>query len=62
MTGVDIMIDEDTFKSTYDIIKEIGVVWKDLSDIDQASLLETLAGKIYLSMQKCILKFTFNCR
>lgn len=45
MTGVDIMIDEDTFKSTYDIIKEIGVVWKDLSDIDQASLLETLAGK-----------------
>lgn len=43
--GFDIMLDEDTFKSTYDIILGIGQVWKDISDIDQAALLELLAGK-----------------
>lgn len=45
MTGVDIMIDADTFKSTYDIIKEIGAVWDDLKDIEQAQVLEAIAGK-----------------
>lgn len=43
--GFDIMKDEKTFKSTYDIILGISKVWKDLSDIDQAALLELLAGK-----------------
>lgn len=43
--GFDIMMDEDTFKSTYDIILGIGQVWKDISDVDQAALLELLAGK-----------------
>lgn len=45
MTGVDIMLDENTFKSTYQILKEIAPAYKELSDIEQASLLETLAGK-----------------
>lgn len=45
MTGVDIMLDEKTFKSTYQILKEIAPAYKELSDIEQASLLETLAGK-----------------
>lgn len=45
MTGVDIMLNENTFKSTYQILKEIAPAYKELSDIEQASLLETLAGK-----------------
>lgn len=43
--GFDIMKDEKTFKSTYEIILGISKVWKELSDIDQAALLELLAGK-----------------
>lgn len=27
LTGVDIMLDENTFKSTYDILSEIAKVW-----------------------------------
>ena len=45
MTGFDIMEDEETFKSIYDIVVGIGEKWKDLSDIQQAGLLEKLAGK-----------------
>lgn len=45
LTGVDIMADEDTFKSTAEIIKEIGAVWDQLSDVSQAATLEKLAGK-----------------
>lgn len=45
LTGVDIMADEDTFKSTAEIIKEIGAVWNQLSDVSQAATLEKLAGK-----------------
>ena len=43
--GFDIMLDEETFKSTYDIMLGISEVWEDMSDIDQAALLELLAGK-----------------
>ncbi|MDD3150127.1 MAG: hypothetical protein PHV68_04760, partial [Candidatus Gastranaerophilales bacterium] len=43
--GIDILADEDTFKSTYAIILEISKVWKNISDIDQAALLELLSGK-----------------
>ena len=45
LTGVDIMLDEDTFKSTAEIIKEIGAVWETMSDVSQAATLEKLAGK-----------------
>ena len=45
MTGFDIMKDENTFKDIYDIIVGIGEEFQNLSDIDQASLLEKLAGK-----------------
>lgn len=45
MTGFDIMANANEFKSTYDIIVGIGEVWETLSDVDQASLLELLAGK-----------------
>lgn len=43
--GFDIMLDENTFKSPYEMMLGIGKVWKEMSDIDQAALLELLAGK-----------------
>ncbi len=45
LSGVDIMIDESTFKSTYDILDELSDKWENLSDIQQASIQELLAGK-----------------
>lgn len=45
MTGFDIMKDDKTFKDIYDIVVGIGEQFGKLSDIDQASLLEKLAGK-----------------
>jgi len=42
---VDIQLDENTFKSTYQIMKEISEVWSDMADIDQAALLELIGGK-----------------
>ena len=45
MTGFDIMKDKNTFKDIYDIVVGIGEKWDDLKDIDQAALLEALAGK-----------------
>lgn len=45
MGGVDILADADTFKSTYQIIEGVSKVWKDISDVDQAALLELLADK-----------------
>ena len=44
-TGVDIMKDDNTYKDMYTIIKEIGEEWEKLNDIEQAALLEGLAGK-----------------
>ena len=47
LTGgkVDVMIDSENFKSTYDILKELAGVWDELSDIGQANILELIAGK-----------------
>lgn len=45
ITGVDIMENETTFKDIYTIVDQIGHRWQDISDIDQAALLEALAGK-----------------
>lgn len=42
---VDIMLDDNTFKSTYDILLEISKVYDTLSDKSQALLLEKIAGK-----------------
>lgn len=42
---VDIMADEDTFKSTYDIMLELGAVWDTLSDKQRAYLAELSSGK-----------------
>ena len=46
MTGYDILeSDGKTFKSIYDIVLNISKVWNNLSDLDQSSLLQALAGK-----------------
>lgn len=47
LTGnkVDIQIDDDTFKSTYQILKELSQEWEHLTDVSQANLLELIGGK-----------------
>ena len=42
---VDIQLDENTFKSTYQILKELSKVWEDLTDITKANILEMIGGK-----------------
>lgn len=45
LSGVDIMLNENTFKSTYQIMDELSKKWEDLSDIAQATIIELVAGK-----------------
>lgn len=47
LTGnkVDIQIDENTFKSTYEIIRELAGVWDELTDVSKANILEMVGGK-----------------
>lgn len=43
--GIDILTDSGEFKSTYDILLAISEVWDKMNDMDQAALLELIAGK-----------------
>lgn len=45
--GISLFTDEtkETYKSTYKILEEISTIWNDLTDKNQAQLLEVLAGK-----------------
>ena len=47
LTGqrVDVMIDEDTFKNTYQIMKELSSVWDSITDTSRANILEMVGGK-----------------
>lgn len=45
LSGVDIMENDTTFKSTYDILDELSNKWEELTDIQQASVIELIAGK-----------------
>lgn len=45
LSGVDIMADKNTFKSTFQIMRELSNHWDKMSDINRASLLEIIAGK-----------------
>ena len=56
LTGVDIMIDDNTFKSTTDILKELGKVWGNLSDSSQTATLELVAGKTRANNVAALLK------
>lgn len=41
---VDILGDNGEYKSTYDILKEISAVWKDMDNMSQSSLMKALFG------------------
>lgn len=45
LTNVDIMLDNETYKSTYQILDELAQVWDKLNDITKANVLELLFGK-----------------
>ena len=42
---VDIQIDKDTYKSTTQILRELAGVWKELTDLTKANILEKIGGK-----------------
>ena len=56
LSGVDILTDAGAYKSTYQILSEIADVWEDINDMDQAALLELLAGKRAGSVMSAILQ------
>lgn len=58
LTGnkVDIQIDNDTFKSTYQILKELSGVWSKLTDVSQANILELIGGKRNSNVVAALLK------
>lgn len=45
ITGVSLTNANNEFRSTYDILKDIGEVWDDLNSMEQAMLAEEIAGK-----------------
>lgn len=53
---VDIQLDENTYKSSYEILLEISKVWNELNDISRASLLEQLFGKRQANVGAAILE------
>lgn len=56
LTGVSIMEDADTYKSTYQILKEISDVWDSLTDKTQAKALELMFGKLRANVGASVLK------
>ena len=42
---VDIMLDEDTFKNTTQILREMSEAWEDMTDIERAAALELMGGR-----------------
>lgn len=56
LSGVDILTDSGAYKSTYQILSDISDVWEDMNDMDQAALLELLAGKRAGSVMSAILQ------
>ena len=56
LTGVDIMLNDNTFKSTTQIVKELGATWDKLSDSSQAAALELVAGKTRANNVAALLK------
>ena len=57
LTGgkVDIMLDDSTFKSTIQILREMSEVWDDMSDIDSAAALELMAGKMHANTMAALI-------
>ena len=53
LSGVDIMIDDNTFKSTYDIVVELSKVWNNLTDSQRAALTTMIAGN-FVCQTPCV--------
>lgn len=49
---VDIMQDQDTFKSTVQILREMAQVWDDLTDKERAASIELIAGKRQICLSR----------
>ena len=58
LSGVDILTETGAYKSTYQILLEISKVWGKMNDMDQAALLEILAGKNRANTAMAILSNT----
>lgn len=58
LTGnkVDIMVDDNTFKSTYQIFKELSAVWSSLTDTTQANITQLIGGKRNANVTSAILE------
>ena len=56
LSGVDIMLDENTFKTPYRMLIEIGKVWDNLTDINRANIGELLFGKRQASVGFAIIE------
>lgn len=56
LSGVDIMLNEDTFKSPYQMLIEIGKAWDKLTDVGQANITELLFGKRQANIGSAILQ------
>ena len=56
LSGVDILTATGEYKSTYEILRDISEVWSDMNDMDQAALLELIAGKRNSSVVAAILQ------
>lgn len=56
LTGVSIMQDANTYKSTYQILKDISDVWDTLTDKKQAEALELMFGKQRANVGAAVLK------
>lgn len=61
LTGykVDLQIDEDSFKDPYQILKELAGVWKELTDVSRANILEMIGGKRNANVVSALLE-NFN--
>lgn len=55
LTGVDIQLNKNTYKSTYQILLEMSKVWDKLDDMSRASVLEQLFGKRQANIGAAIL-------
>jgi DNA repair exonuclease SbcCD ATPase subunit len=56
LSGVDILTATGEYKSTYEILVQIAEVWESMNDMDQAALLELIAGKRNSSVVAAILQ------
>ena len=45
--GITLKENDDTFLSTIDIMRQLNSVWDDITDMQRADLLESVAGKFF---------------